>query len=224
MPPPTYDVPFETRANIGNLMTIEAALAFVSTLLLRVLIPGPAILMVVGRPLSSGFRSTLSLIGGILLGDVFYMSLVFLGLAALGEILGEFFVVVRVLAALYLIYLGISLWRKEPEKPRGSEKAAGDALQSFITGFGITLGNPKAILFHLGFLPTFFNLPALATLEAVLIVAMFVTVLGTAFACYAYLAGRAAGFFQEPSKMRILNRASGTMLIGAGAAVLIKRG
>jgi len=205
-------------------MTIEAALAFVSTLLLWVLIPGPAILMVVGRSLSSGFRSTLSLIGGILLGDVFYMTLVFLGLAALGEILGEFFVVVRVLAALYLIYLGISLWRKNPEEPTGPSVAPGDSIQSFFAGFGITLGNPKAILFHLGFLPTFFDLPTLTAPEAAMIVAMFVTVLGTAFAIYAYLADRAAGCFQEPSKMRILNRASGTMLIGAGAAVLVKRG
>jgi threonine/homoserine/homoserine lactone efflux protein len=205
-------------------MTFDSALAFVATLLLWVLIPGPAILMVVGRSLSSGFWSTLNLIGGILLGDIFYMSLVFLGLAALGAVLGEFFVVVRVLAAAYLIYLGISLWLKKPGAPKGPNAVSNDALRSFFTGFGITLGNPKAILFHLGFLPTFFDLPALTAMEAVTILALFVSVLGTALALYAYLAGRAAGFFREPSKLRILNRVSGTMLIGAGAAVLAKRG
>lgn len=204
-------------------MTLESVLAFVSTLLLWVLIPGPAILMVVGRSLSSGFRSTLGLIGGILLGDVFYMSLVFLGLATLGAILGEFFVVVRILAALYLIYLGISLWRKKPEKPLDPNPVSKDALQSFLAGFGITLGNPKAILFHLGFLPTFFDLPSLTAFEAVAVMAIFLTVLGTSFATYAYLAGRASGLFQDPSRINILNRASGTMLIGAGIAVLAKR-
>jgi len=199
-------------------------MAFVAALLLWALIPGPAILMVVGRSLTSGFRSTLALIGGILLGDVFYMSLVFLGLAALGQVLGEFFVVVRVLAAIYLIYLGISLWRKDPKRPLASRAASGDAFKSFLAGFGITLGNPKAILFHLGFLPTFFNLPTLSIVDMCLVMGVFVTVLGTAFAGYAFSASRAAAFFNSPSRMRLLNRTSGTLLIGAGAAVLVKRG
>jgi len=198
-------------------------MAFVAALLLWVLIPGPAILMVVGRSLSSGFRSTLSLIGGILLGDMFYMSLVFLGLAALGQVLGEFFVVVRILAAIYLIYLGISLWRMDPGKPLASGAASSDAFKSFLTGFGITLGNPKAILFHLGFLPTFFDLPTLSMFDVFAIMGVFVAVLGSAFAIYAFSASKAGAFFDSPSRMRILNRTSGTLLIGAGAVVLVKR-
>ena len=204
-------------------MTLETALAFVAALLVWVLIPGPAILMVVGRSLSSGFGSTVGLICGILLGDLFYISLVFLGLAALGQILGEFFVVVRVLAAIYLIYLGISLWRKEPSTAVTAQTAPGDTVKSFVTGFGITLGNPKAILFHLGFLPTFFDLQALSVLGALAIMGMFVTVLGTAFVAYAYAASRAGTLFKNPQAMRIVNRTSGTLLIGAGAAVLLKR-
>lgn len=75
-------------------MTAETLFAFIAALLLWVVIPGPAIFMVVGRSLSGGLRATASLIFGILLGDVFYMTLVFMGLAALGQVLGEFFVVV----------------------------------------------------------------------------------------------------------------------------------
>lgn len=179
--------------------------------------------MVVGRSLSSGFRSTVGLIGGILLGDLFYIALVFLGLAALGQILGEFFVVVRILAAVYLIYLGISLWRKEPSTALTAQAAPGDTVKSFVTGFGITLGNPKAILFHLGFLPTFFDLQALSVVDALAIMGLFVAVLGTAFVAYAYAASRAGTLFRNPRAMRIVNRTSGTLLIGAGAAVLLKR-
>ncbi|MBR9842914.1 MAG: LysE family translocator [Rhodobacteraceae bacterium] len=204
-------------------MTVDAALAFVAALMLWVLIPGPAILMVVGRSLSGGFRASISLIGGILLGDLFYMSLVFLGLAALGQMLGESFVVVRILAALYLVYLGVSLWRKDPEKTQLAQGHSAGVFQSFLTGFGITLGNPKAIIFHLGFLPTFFDLPALSLFDALLIMGIFVSVLGAAFAAYALAASRARHFFQSPRRMRLLNRTSGTMLIGAGAAVLLKR-
>ena len=151
------------------------------------------------------------------------MLLVFLGLAALGQILGEFFVVVRVLAAIYLIHIGIRLWRKEPEAALAVKPTPGDTVKSFAAGFGITLGNPKAILFHLGFLPTFFDLPSLSVLDALTIMGLFLAVLGTAFMTYAYAASRAAGLFKNPHAMRILNRTSGTLLIGAGAAVLLKR-
>lgn len=204
-------------------MTFEATLSFVAALLLWVVLPGPAILMVVGRSLSSGFRSTAGLIAGILLGDVFYMSLVFLGLVTLGAALGEFFVVVRFLAALYLIYLGVSLWRRDPARSIALAPARADGMKSFLTGFGVTLGNPKAILFHLGFLPTFFDLPTLSGWDALAIVAIFVSVLGSAFAAYAFVAGRASGFFRSPRRMRLLNRASGAMLIGAGTVVLARR-
>ena len=205
-------------------MTPETIGAFVIALLVWVLVPGPAVLMIVGRSLSSGFRSTFSLICGILLGDVFYILLVLFGLAALGQILGDFFVVVRVLAALYLLYLGVSLWLKDPRQQFstvGTER--GDAVKSFLTGFGITLGNPKAILFHLGFLPTFFDIQTLTVLDALSIVAIFLSVLGTALTLYAYAGSKAGSLINDPRKMRILNRSSGALLIGAGATVLLKR-
>lgn len=165
-------------------MTLEVALAFIGTLLVLVLAPGPAIFMVAGRSLTSGFRSTFSLISGILLGDLFYIAMVFTGLAALGQVLGDFFVVVRIQAAVFLIYWGISLWRKDPHKqPSGAAAAdSGDALMSFLTGFGVTLGNPTAILFHLGFLSTFFDLPALSLLDVFTIMVIFVAAIGKVFA------------------------------------------
>ncbi len=205
-------------------MTLETTLAFIGTLLLLVLVPGPAILMVVGRSLTNGFRATFSLVAGILLGDLFYLTLVFTGLAALGQILGEFFVVVRILAALFLIYWGISLWRKNPQRqPPEATAEPNDAFMSFMTGFAVTLGNPKAILFHLGFLPTFFDLPALTHSDAVTIMAIFVMVIGTVLTVYAYAAGKVGALANNPRKMRVLNRCSGTLLIGVGVTVLLKR-
>lgn len=202
-------------------MTLESAFAFLAALTTWALIPGPSNILIVGRALSGGFGSTLGLIGGMLLGDLFYMSLVFFGLAALGMVLGEFFVVVRVLAAFYLIYLGISLWRKKPDPRQASGRSAGTG-RDFLAGFGLTLGNPKAILFHLGFLPAFFDLPALGLADVITIMAMFTTVLGTAFLAYAYAASRTGSFFKSPSRLRLANRISGTLLIGAGAAVLTR--
>ena len=60
-------------------MNFESAVAFTAALLVWVIIPGPAILAIVGRSVTSGFRSALKLIAGILLGDLFYISIALFG-------------------------------------------------------------------------------------------------------------------------------------------------
>ncbi|PLX39174.1 MAG: hypothetical protein C0606_01120 [Hyphomicrobiales bacterium] len=205
-------------------MTQESALAFVLALLLWVVIPGPAIVMIVGRALGAGARHAVPLIAGILAGDVFYMMIVLFGLAAIGQLVGEFFIIVRMLGAAYLIYLGIQLWRRPVSAisaQAGDEKPNG--IKSFIAGFGITLGNPKAILFHLGFLPTFFDLSRIGIVDALAIIGLFLAVLGSALVGYALLAGRARALFVEPARLRLVNRSAGALMVGAGVAILAKR-
>lgn len=205
-------------------MTFESAVAFVLALALWVLIPGPAILAIIGRSLTAGLKSALKLIVGVLLGDLFYITIVLFGLAAIGRTLGDLFLVVRLLGAGYLIFLGLRLWLKDPkgnDLPSGGKKV--DGYKTFLTGFSLTLGNPKAMLFHLGFLPTFFNLSAIDVWDALLIMLIFVAVLGTSLTLYAYGASRARVLFNSRKKMRLLNRGAGTIMIGAGIAVAAKR-
>lgn len=205
-------------------MNSDAAIAFSAALCIWVLIPGPAIFAIVGRSLTTGLKSALKLIVGILLGDLFYISLVLFGLTAVGKVLGDLFYVIRLLGAAYLIFLGIRLWLKAPafqySVPTNNKP---QHFKSFLAGFSITLGNPKAMLFHLGFLPTFFDLSAIGILDAFAIVLIFVTILGSSLVIYAYAASKARSYFEDPRKIRILNRSAGTMLIGAGIAVAVKK-
>lgn len=201
-------------------MNIESLTGFLFALIIWVLIPGPAVFAIVGRALTSPPASVIKLITGILLGDLFYITIALFGMAAIGKILGEFFFIIRMVGAAYLIFLGLQLWFRPPASPGSVPGPVGrDRYQSFLTGFSITLGNPKAILFHLGFLPTFFNLQAMGPADAVLIILVFVSVLGTALSMYAYTAAKARSFIENQQKIRILNRFAGTMLIGTGAAL-----
>lgn len=205
-------------------MTLESAIAFVSALLVWVLIPGPAVLAIVGRSLTTGLKPALKLILGILLGDLFYLSIALFGLAAIGKALGEFFVAVRVLGGCYLVFLGIRLWMTEPAEISARPADSGpDRFRSLFTGLGITLGNPKAILFHLGFLPTFFDLAALTAWDALSIILIFMAVLGASLATYAMAASRARAFFTDRRKIRMVNRGAGALFIGAGVAVATRK-
>ena len=204
-------------------MTLESAMAFSLALLVWVLIPGPAILAIIGRSLTQGFKSALLLIVGVLLGDLFYLTIVLFGLAAIGKIVGDLFYVIRLIGAIYLIILGLRLWFKDTEFQNDvPDEDKPDYYKIFLTGFSITLGNPKAILFHLGFLPTFFDLPAIDVPDAFCIIMMFLAVLGSSLIGYAYAASKARLFFNDRQKIRILNRGAGTILIGAGVTVAAK--
>ena len=205
-------------------MTFESAIAFSLALLIWVLIPGPAIFAIVGRSLTAGLKPALKLIIGILLGDLFYITIVLFGMAAVGKILGNLFVVIRMIGAYYIIFLGLRLWSKAPkfDSPVPYDEKP-DRYKTFLAGFSITLGNPKAILFHLGFLPTFFNLSVISIWDAFLIILIFVAVLGSSLTIYAYAASKARLFFRDRRKILMLNRSAGTILIGAGIAVATKK-
>lgn len=201
-------------------MTLESCIGFILALLIWVAIPGPAILSVVGRSLSSGLKPAILLITGILLGDLFYMSLVLFGLTELGKVLGDFFVFIKIVGASYLIFIGLKMWTQTPEmlheqSATGSQKKYGN----FIAGFTITLGNPKAILFHLGFLPAFFDLQSLRFIDSLLIIVIFMSVLFSAFLTYALAANRARILFKERRSIIIMNRSAGAILIGSGITV-----
>jgi threonine/homoserine/homoserine lactone efflux protein len=208
----------------GYTLTIESATVYFLALLIWVLIPGPAILTIVGRSLTTGFRSSQKLIVGILLGDIFYISIVLFGMAAIGKILGDFFFIIRMMGASYLVYLGLRLVFNS-SNPQTSVQTSNnpDRYRSFLAGFSITLGNPKAILFHLGFLPTFFDLRAISVFDSFLIILVFLAVLGSSLSIYAYTASKARLFFKDQRKIRFLNRGAGAILIGAGIAVAIKK-
>lgn len=83
----------------------------------------------------------------------------------------------------------------------------------------LTLGNPKAMVFFIALLPSLVDLEHLG-LVAYAEVALIITLgISGVMAGYSLLALRARGFFKSASAMRKLNRATGTVMLGAAAVV-----
>lgn len=118
--------------------------------LLAVVSPGPAFLVL--SQLAAG-RSRAAALGaslGITVGAMTFASLTLWGLAVVVTQIAWIGTVLRIAGAVYLVYLGLSLFHKasgapaEPLVPR-----EGDALAGFRTGLLTALTNPKAIAFFL---------------------------------------------------------------------------
>jgi threonine/homoserine/homoserine lactone efflux protein len=198
-------------------MTLEIWLAFVLASAVMLAIPGPTILLVIGYGLQHGMRAALPVVLGVALGDLTAMTFSLAGLGALLATSASLFTVLKVAGALYLVYLGIRMWRADPVLPQAEAKAVPVmgrrmARQAFI----VTALNPKSIVFFIAFLPQFIDHGSAVTPQLVTLGATFLVIAVVNAWIYAVMAGRARSRIEDLRILRWANRVGGSLLIGAG--------
>lgn len=180
--------------------------------------PGPGVFAVIASSLAAGFRKSVGLILGIVLGDTIFLMFSIFGLAVVAEKMGEFFIIVKYCGSFYLIYLGIRIIISKESGHTEKESSGG----TFLSGLFITLSNPKVILFYCGFLPAFMDLNSLKLTDIVIVTFIIVSVLSSVLLFYSYLAGSARRMIKNRRSVRILNRVAGSVMIGSGVALAAK--
>ncbi|MBS1181965.1 MAG: rhtB 5 [Proteobacteria bacterium] len=118
--------------------------------------PGPDMAMFVGTAITRGRRAGFSAFFGTSTGILVHTLLVTFGLAALLAASPVAFDLLKVIGALYLLYVAVSAIR------HGSRFAPDDgvlppepAIRLYLKGLAINVLNPKVALFFLTFLPQF---------------------------------------------------------------------
>lgn len=204
-------------------MSLESFAAFTVAMFALSLSPGPGVAAVVGRAIQAGLSQAILVVLGIVLGDVVYMTTAVLGWAVIAAQFGAVLSGVRLAGAVYLLYLGYKTWTAaEPAAPLTGKPAASSA-SSFGLGVAVTLGNPKAILFYLGFMPTFLDLATIKVLDTVLVALIILVVSLLVLGGYAVLAaGSAMRLAANPVIARRLNKVTGALMIGVGAMLALK--
>lgn len=203
-------------------MELHTLLAMAVALSIAAATPGPAVFAIVSRAVARGFRDASAMALGIVLGDTVYFLAALTGWSAVAHAFGDFFSVIRIIAAAALVFMGgrmihASFCAREeaPPPPAPSRRM-------FAAGFLLTLGNPKTILFYLAFLPTFIDLTTVNVWGAAGLVGVIFAVVGGVMLAYAALAARAASGLRNPAISRWMHRGAGATLIGAGAAVAMR--
>lgn len=200
-------------------MTSTSLLTLFGAMLLLAIIPGPAVFAVIARSFSSGFLRGLYMTLGIIAGDYIFIVLALFGLSALAEAMGATFFVIKYLSAAYLIWLGFKLLRSTARSVDIEASNDSSLVSNFVAGLLITLGNPKAILFYVGFFPAFINVGEVASIDVVLIMVAATLAFGSVNLCYALLAVRAKKAFKSPNASNVINKTAGTIMVSTGALV-----
>ena len=183
-------------------------------------IPGPVWVALTARALSGGMAGAWPLAVGVALGDLIWPLCAILGLAWVLSLYGDALAVMRWIAAGVFIVMGLLLFRAPAKTPGTDSRMTRPGLWAgFSVGVAAVIGNPKAILFYMGFLPGFFDLTQITApdIAAILAISAVVPLLGNLG--LALFLDRARRLLQSPQAIRRLNIGSGVLLIGVGLAI-----
>ncbi|GMB80591.1 LysE family translocator [Shinella zoogloeoides] len=203
----------------------EMMLAFFVTTAVFAYMPGPAMLYAAAQTIARGRRSGLMASLGIHLGGYAHVIAAAAGLTALFHAVPTLYVAVKLLGALYLVWLGIRMFRAKAE-PMGDFSAAPaedlarrNGWRAFVESVSVEVLNPKTAIFFLAFLPQFVDpaaaLPVWAQLLALgTVVNLMFT---SADIVCVFLAGAIAGRLKGSARVqKAMQRIGGTILVGLG--------
>ncbi len=207
----------------------QFALFFAAAALLAVT-PGPGLFYVAARTLAGGRAEGIASSFGTGLGGLLHVFAGALGVSALVLASAELFTTLKLIGALYLVWLGartiIDARRTTPGQ--GSDAPAAGAVgarRAFREGLWVEALNPKTAAFFLAFIPQFVS-PSAGSVPLQFVVLGLVSVaLNTAVdivvACVASRVSASAR--AHPTRLRRFREASGAAMGALGVALLFAR-
>jgi len=199
---------------------IDIWITYTIACLLLVISPGPDNILAIGRGLSQGKLAACISGGSSGIGILFHVLTATFGLTMLIQTSAFAFMVVKVIGACYLIWLGIKVLRSR--SLINLEPTAKKPLKViFTTGFLSAALNPKPGMFVLAFIPQFVN-PELGsvTLQMTVYGIWFAILTGIGFSLMGCFSSKLTGWLQmRPKIINGLNIGAGLTFITSGLAV-----
>ena len=201
-------------------MDIQTWFAFVAASSALLLIPGPTVLLVLSYAISQGKRVALATVAGVALGDLIAMSASLAGLGALVLASATLFTALKWVGAVYLIFLGVKLFRSAPTTSLGDVENVTDtsAATVFRHATAVTALNPKSIVFFIAFVPQFIAVESPLLPQFSILVATFVGLASINALAYAVLADTLRAKIARPSVLAWFSRIGGGALVAMGVA------
>jgi homoserine/homoserine lactone efflux protein len=205
-------------------MTPNTLLLFAVASIALAVTPGPTMLLALSNGIAGGMRAAVWGIVGASLGACVLIAVVALGLGSLLAASEWLFNAIRVAGVVYLVWLGIKLWRTQPLDIHAALAASsGEPLRgrvAFLRSLTVALSNPKTLLFFAAFLPQFIETAHPQGPQYALLGAIFVSLDTCVMLGYAGAGSQAVRWLSRRS-LRTLNRgcAVGMWLLAATLAV-----
>jgi len=190
-------------------------------MLILALVPSLSVVTVSARSASLGFAHGALTTMGVVAGDIVFILIAILGLAAIAESMEGLLLILKYFGGVYLVYLGIKLWRSKSKLQEVENSNTASSASSFMAGFLLTLSDQKAILFYLVFFPAFVDLSKLTFVDAVIILIIATLSVGGAKLAYAFMASKFSQLL-KPEFQLVMNVLASFIMVCVGAFLILK--
>ncbi|TIR14986.1 MAG: LysE family translocator [Mesorhizobium sp.] len=205
----------------------ELLIAFFAATAIFAYIPGPAMLYAAAQTMARGRWSGLTAALGIHLGGYVHVVAAAAGLSVLFHAVPTLYIAVKLAGALYLIWLGVSLFRARAQDDAvisGIEPKS--ARRAFFESITVEVLNPKTAIFFMAFLPQFID--ASATFPVWLQFLVLGTIVNLMFSsadviCVVLAAALITRLWRSSHAQRLMRRAGGAVLVGLGVHVALQK-
>jgi len=216
------------RHDPGILSAVVSAgslLAFAVTAFALIVVPGPSVLFVISRGVALGGRAAVATVIGNAAGAYSQVIVVALGLGAIIESSAAVFTAVKLVGAVYVVYLGVQAIRHRrglasvldaATAPRGTRRILRE-------GYVVGVTNPKSAVFMAAVLPQFTD-PAQGHVPLQLLVLglIFVGIALVSDSIWGLSAGYARAWLgRSPRRLEALGGLGGIVMIGLGVRLAL---
>ncbi|MGB7206336.1 MAG: LysE family translocator [Anderseniella sp.] len=200
-------------------MTLSLYLTFLGATSLLFLTPGPAMSLVLANSAAHGLRAGFMTVMGNAFGFALLVTIVIAGMVWIVELMANWFEWIKLAGAAYLIWLGVNRIRQGSrlDMPVNTSQSG-----FFRDGLVVAVANPKVLLFLGAFFPPFINPAGNVNLQFAILGLTFVLCSILSGLLLALAGSRARRFFAG-SGAGLIERISGTALVGAGVWLLVSQ-
>lgn len=205
--------------------TLDRLLLFSLTAAVVIAIPGPSVIFLVSRAISSGQRVAVLSVLGNALGEYVQVIAVAFGIGALVEDSMVAFTALKLVGGAYLIYLGVRTFRQRRSLAAaiGAVSAPRTGRRSFVEAATVGVSNPKTIIFLAAMLPQFVSRHSGSVpLQIMVLGAIFAGIAVVSDSVWVILAGRFRVWFgRSPRRLELIGGTGGLAIAAVGTGLLV---
>jgi threonine/homoserine/homoserine lactone efflux protein len=198
------------------MIPLETVLVFLAASTALALVPGPDNVFVLTQSALHGRKAGIIVTLGLCTGLILHTTAVSLGVAAIFQTSAMAFNVLKVIGALYLLYLAWQAFRAGRSKFNTDENAVASPRALYVRGFVMNITNPKVAIFFLAFLPQFAD-PSRGSLAAQMFILGGIMMLVTlvVFGSVGWTAGYLGNWLRRSTRAQVmLNRIAAMVFLG----------
>lgn len=205
-------------------MALEILLVFTVVSFFYILSPGPAVFLAMSNGLSNGMKVVVISSLANILGLFFLSAVSIVGLGAILLSSSYLFLVIKIIGAIYLVFLGVKQFFIAS---RMTMVSAGDSpvhhkkmMTYFLEGFILAVTNPKPILFFIALFPQFLQVNQAIAPQFFVLTGIFMVLSFIVLCSYGYISRSARTLFKNTSFVQWFHRVTGSLFVVMGFSLL----